>query len=221
MAATLNPSISATLKTQRLSAGAAGTSVSEVWIVPSGGVTAFEALWPIGQAHGTITTATLITRNRESIDGDSGSTVAYKYDLAFSPTTGAMNGGWGSPGEEVVEGSSNATDIPIEKHPTLTDVQKAALLATGVDSYLSPQPVFIHREYDSASTFDFSEAELIADVGKIADTGTLAAAGLNDPSSGKWLLVDRAIRYNGDTVEISRTWQYAANGWDTNIYLTE
>jgi hypothetical protein len=222
MAATLNPVITnATLKNQKVSAGVNGKTVNEVWVVPSGNSAAFELANDIGDAHGTITTAKLQTRNREPIDGDSGSTVAYKYELTYAPNNTSLSGGWSGVGEEIKEGASNATDIPIEKHPILSDEGKAAARADGVDSYIAPQPTFTHRKYEDAGTFVFKESDLVEGVGRIADTGTISAAGLDSPSAGKWLLMDRSIRYNGDTVEISRTWQYAENGWDTSIYLDE
>lgn len=223
MSMTLNPSgISATLKNQRLSATATGVTVSETWLVPSSGVAAFELAYAIDTAHGTYSSAYLQSRNKDPIDGEAGSTAAYLYQLTYNPKPWSVRGGFaGTAGDEVLEGSANALDAPINVHPTLSDVQKAAKSAAGKESYLSPQPVWQHTKYFDRNTFTPTESELVTGVGKIANAGTLSAAGLQNASSGKWLMTERRIRYGGDVVEIIRIWQYAENGWDTDIYEAE
>lgn len=219
MASTLNPAVSTTQKSERITLTASGPSIVQTWLVPSASVATFEASYPLGLAHGTYTTATIQSRDKDHIDGEDGTTALYKYTLNFQVASSSGILGVKPPGTVQVGGSSNAVDIPIERHPSY--VTAWADTKRGVDSYISPQPTWRHSETFDSAFYSFTESALIDGVGKIANVATLAAANLTGASSGKWLMVDKSIQDQGAVVEVTRVWQYAANGWDTDIYENE
>lgn len=114
-------------------------------------------------------------------------------------------------GSVIQTADSNAMDIPIERHPSYS--ASWATSKAGVESYLEPQPVYVRTSY--TGTFGFSESTLIADVGK-----RNSPTGLTGATADKWLKTGISVRQIGDQYEITETWQYAANGWDTDIYAS-
>lgn len=122
-------------------------------------------------------------------------------------------------GDPVIEGDSNAIEIPIEQHPSYsgswTDKE-------GIDSYLSPQPTATFTWYVEATPDAIcTEAVRVKNVGK-----RVKPAGVKDPSTSpyKWLKTGRRIRGvgvrpNGSKIwEVSESYQYASDGWDTDLY---
>lgn len=212
MPTTSNPVLTAnTLQTMSLSGSSAGTVVDEIWLVPYANAATFEASYPIGVAHGTITTANLAKIDRRPIDGDGGSTVIYRYSLNFAPKTFRRTGDTGAVGDETRSTDSNVVDISIDKHPNYTPAW--ATSKPNIDTYSSPQPTFEHEETFEKASFVLSEDVIKDNVGK------RSAPPLDDtPSAGKWLMTGKRIRQNGNVIVVTRTWQYAENGWDADIY---
>lgn len=221
MAANLNPSLSAYhKKSEKIRAGASGISAQVVYIVPSAQQSAFETAFPINADHPTYSAAKLIDREFEQYGGDDGVDILFTYRLTYGVPNSSGTLGVRPEGSEYRRGSSNAVDVPIRLHPDYI-TGSFADNKPGVESYLSPQPTYSHTEVVNASFFDFTQEGIIKNVGKIAVTATLADAGLSSADAGKWFLMSRDIVENGDVVEITRTWQYAENGWDTDIYESE
>lgn len=122
-------------------------------------------------------------------------------------------------GAPVVDGDSNAIEIPLVQHP---DYSGSWTDKEGIDSYLSPQPTATFTWYkEAAHDAVLTEAVRVKNVGY-----RVRPAGVKDPSTSpyKWLKTGRRIRGvgvrpNGQSVwEISELYQYAGNGWDTDIY---
>lgn len=67
------------------------------------------------------------------------------------------------------------------------------------------------------SSFTWSEANVVSGVGKRQDP-----TGMTSPTANRWLKVERAATElaSGGDVELTETWQYDENGWNTTIYAT-
>lgn len=114
-------------------------------------------------------------------------------------------------GTVVQEIDANPIDIPIGALGLSEDIV-ADKKFEGIEGVLSPQPIY--RRTEILSSFTFSETNAINNVGKIDNT----PEGLTSPTSGKWLKVGFVVRSVGSKFEKSESWQYAENGWDTDIY---
>lgn len=126
-------------------------------------------------------------------------------------------------GTIIFEADANPIEIPIEQHPNFSPGQSqyddAGNIVTpyvnglkpGVTSYQVPQPTFTRTEI--LSSFTFSEANIISNVGK-----RNAPTGMTSPTANKWLKTRLSLRQSGNVVEKTESWQYAGNGWDTDIY---
>jgi len=155
------------------------------------------------------------------IDTDADYTGSYLSEAAASPVSPSKSEVTLTYGPEseteavgtvVQEIDANAIDIPIAKAPALTSHEVDQNIKNGVEAYLSPQPIY--RRTETINAFTFSETNAVDDVGKIDNT----PEGLTSPSAGKWLKVGFVVRSTGDNFEKVETWQYAENGWDTDIY---
>lgn len=135
----------------------------------------------------------------------------------------------GSPGTPPVgtiiqETDSNMIELPIQQHPgfssgsstyddagNLITPYVTSKLLPGVTSFLSPQPTYTRTEM--LSSFTFSEANIISNVGK-----RQAPTGMTSATAAKWLKTRLSIRKIGKVVEKSESWQYAQNDWESVIY---
>jgi hypothetical protein len=151
-------------------------------------------------------------------------------ELVYGPSTPG-DPSTGPVGTITLESDSNTIEIPIQQHPNFyapdsyrdpeTGVYHAFLKAggggpggtdyPGVESYLVPQPTFTRTEV--LSSFTFSEANIIANVGKRD-----APTGMTSPAANKWLKMRLSIRKSGNVIEKSETWQYASGDWKSDIY---
>jgi len=116
-------------------------------------------------------------------------------------------------GTVIKEIDANAIEIPIGT-TTISDSGIQERKKEGIESFLSPQPIYQRTEILSA--FTFNETNAINDVGKIDDSPN----GLASPTADKWLKVGFVVRSVGDKFEKTERWQYASAGWDTEIYTT-
>ena len=116
---------------------------------------------------------------------------------------------------------SNVIDIPIEQHPSGNGESWKnpvdAAYKPGVESYVDPQPVFEFE--DVVSGFGWSEAEIVSQVGKIASSELSPLnQGMTLVTNANWLLMAKVPVQAGDVTVITYRWQYAENGWDTDVY---
>ena len=86
-----------------------------------------------------------------------------------------------------------------------------------MESYVDPQPVFEFEEV--VSGFGWSEAEIVSQVGKIASSELSPLnQGMTLVTNANWLLMAKVPVQAGDVTVITYRWQYAENGWDTDVY---
>jgi len=121
------------------------------------------------------------------------------------------------------EADSNAIDIPIGQHPNASpgnNYDEENKIGKGdwegIESYIDPQPQYIRKEV--LDSFTFSEANIIHNVGKIHTGAQMNTAGMSAATDGKWLKMSLRIGESGDNYDKSEMWQYAENGWRTDIY---
>lgn len=127
-------------------------------------------------------------------------------------------------GTVIQEIDGNAIEIPIAKNPFVSP--GAGILAQkedGVEAYLSPQPIYRRTEILNSFSFDQDAgagADSIFEVTSTVGVIDNSPEGITNPETGKWLKVGYNARSVGDKYEKLETWQYASNGWDTNIYAS-
>jgi len=110
---------------------------------------------------------------------------------------------------ETKSADGNAIEINIKQNKNYSSSWEKS--KPDVNSYVSPQPVYTYEKvYD---WFTWSESNIISTVGTRQDP-----PGLISPTADKWLHMGRAIVEQGKSIIVRDTYQYAANGWDTDIY---
>lgn len=121
------------------------------------------------------------------------------------------------------EADSNAIEIPIGQHPdaspgTNYDEQKKIGKGDweGIESYLSPQPVYSRAEI--LNSFYFSEINIVKNVGRRFSSAQMNTKGLSAATENAWLKMQLAISTSGENFEKKERWQYADKGWDDYIY---
>ena len=120
------------------------------------------------------------------------------------------------------EGDSNVIEIPIGQHPAATsqNYDEANKIGIGdwegVESWLSPQPIYKRTEVLSA--FEFTEANLVQNVGKLFTTLQMSNKGLIGATDKKWLKMSLNVTEQGDEFSKTESWQFADRGWDDVIY---
>lgn len=189
-----------------------GEKVTEVYRCAKASASSLISSGPqFGDANSEEPSGFLQTIRRD--DGQAFSTLTYIYVPASLVMPGS---GQAIPEGHVTSVSANALEIPISHHDDW--VQGWDDTKKGVESYLSPQPTVAFTWTED--NFSWTEANVIGNVGKrekpIAggDSEVLEGATL-----ANWLHVGREITQIGDgAVNITDSWQYAANGWDTDIY---
>jgi hypothetical protein len=100
----------------------------------------------------------------------------------------------------IANGASEA-----EKNEVLNDLHKK--------TYLAPVPIF--RRIENKSSFTWSEANIIADVG-LRSTPT----GMTSPTAGKWLKTRLSVQQQGTRAIVTEEWAYSTNAWDGAEYDT-
>jgi hypothetical protein len=107
--------------------------------------------------------------------------------------------------------STNMVQIPIEQHPSYDPGWAES--KKGVQGYMNPQPTVTRTlRYDLAG-FSWTQANIIGAAGKRQAPPFVSGA-----AATHWLFMSRDIQYDGSRIEVTDTWQYASNGWDTDIY---
>jgi len=184
-----------------------GLSITETWLCASGSAT-----WLIGDQHPTSTTLYLSEFETEECPPKDIVTLVYRKKT----WSGGMGRVVAIKDTITLSADANAMEIPIEQHKDpvtgLSDYSETwETLKAGVTSFISPQPVYTHEKiYD---TFTWSQDDIISTVGQIA-----TPPGMTSPTVNRWLHVGRSISEQGDSVVVRDTYQYANNGWDTDIY---
>jgi len=220
MSASLNPALSVySQRSESIEATGTGINIASTYIVPAAQVATFESTFPLNSAHPTYTSSFLTRRKKDPWGGDDGVTALFLYSLQYGVPSAAGTLGVKPAGTEQKSSDSNLVDVPIMLHPAY--LATWAQTKPGVETYLLSQPTYTHVETIDRASFDFTEDSIAGQAGRIAKDSTLSAAGLNAATSDGWLLIRRSVLDQGDVVEITRVWQYAENGWDTDIYATE
>lgn len=125
-------------------------------------------------------------------------------------------------GTIIKEADSNAIEIPIGLHPNASGTnynsQEKIGVADweGIEAYLSPQPVYSRTE--TIASFTFSEANVIENVARRFTGAQMNTAGLSSATDNRWLLMQLSIKTSGSRFEKIQRWQYADNGWNTDLY---
>lgn len=161
-------------------------------------------LLTIGASDSTYANAKLKSVAFEPLPGTAGIATLFFEPESLSFAVGTV----------IKEIDSNAIEVPIRRNIVANDAEKDAALVLGQEAFLSPQPVYIRTEIISA--FTFNEASAIDDVGKIDNTPD----GLATPTAGKWLKTSNVVRSTGDNFELRESWQYASEGWNTDLYVS-
>lgn len=192
------------LKKRVITYDASGLGVTETWLCNT-----TSGSWNIGDLHETYTSPQLYL-SEFSIEESPPNRIII---LQWRTRTFLGSGGNRRPisGTELQSSDSNNIEIPIEQHPYY--VAAWATSKAGVKSFISPQPIYRYEKSYAAGSVTFNEGTIISTVGK-----RVAPTGMTSPTAGKWLHVGRSISEQGDSVIIADVYQYAANGWDTDIY---
>lgn len=235
----VNPSQSAfTLsRTVDVSRRATGATVQMIYVGPQDAVVkaAFLAAHPFGESHGTYTASELDETNERLLGGSGDTRGMVEITLTYKPGGTSASGVLGlmRPGDFTLESDSNCVEQPIEKLPpeaqrqTTTQTQwlldlpgHQLLTLAGVEGWIDAQPTVTRTDAVESSSFSFTESEIIGDVGKVMTSGAMGAWGVASASADKWLYNNKRIVKNGETVTISRTAQYARQGWAVDyVYL--
>ena len=194
----------------------AGESITEVYRCDKDSADSLIASGPqFGDGHSSDSNSKLQTIRQ--VVGHRFSEITYTYQLA-SGITGT--GGTIPDGEVVFTASANAMEIPIAAHPSWSQTWDDS--KPGVQSYLVPQPTI---------SYTWTEQDFVWTENNVAGVGGPGYVGrrekpidgngtvLAGATKANWLCVAREISpRGGTTVNISVTWQYASNGWDSDIY---
>lgn len=117
----------------------------------------------------------------------------------------------GPVGTEEQEADANPLITPVDiVAPDSPGVE--AIKADGLDGKLEPQPVYRYRKVKGS--FTWSEENIVSGVGKIDN----APAEMDTPTAGKWLMNEHSVTETGGVVQEEWGWQFADNGWNTNLY---
>lgn len=231
MSETLTPTLSAsTQQSERVVLTNKGRAITQVWIVPAADVTTFETDNAIGLRHPSFKSY-ISDRTKEPYSSD-GSAALFKYTVVFTPLfwQGVLGGAGSNPDGALTEasdaqeyrvlrGDSNMVDVPIKLHPDWAGNAAAwAVSKADVEIYKSPQPTFTSSLVEPLVDTDINQSELIEGVGKIWSPAALSVHGLTGASDNKWLCVNISIVNGENNTEKTYTWQYASNGWDTDLY---
>jgi len=125
-------------------------------------------------------------------------------------------------GTETQEVDSNVIEIPIGQHPNADsqnyDDKKKIGIGDweGIESYLSPQPVYTISEI--LSSFVFNEDNIIENVASRMTEAGIQAKGIIDGTADLWLKMQLAVSTDGKNFKKTERFQHAKHGWKTNIY---
>jgi len=104
---------------------------------------------------------------------------------------------------------SNAVELPIKRNPNWSISWEDS--KPGYESFIVPQPTYTYTQI--VNSFTFSESNIVDNVGTIN-----SPTGMTSPSANKWLKTSKTVTPQGGKFQITETWQYASNGWDTEVY---
>jgi hypothetical protein len=188
--------------------------VVETWNGGENKLTEFFEAYPIGQAHGTYTDCDLQPYTPTIEKGKV--LVELSYEVPEISINNSFGGTTPPPpvGTDARRADANPTEVPLEQsgnwsnswvNPTDPNWKE------GIEGFIKPQPTY---SYTYISAFTWSQANLVENVGK-----RQAPTGLAGADANKWLLMNRSANEIDDTLtEITETWQFAENGWDTDLY---
>lgn len=199
----------AATKTSRERVYQADGSMNETFMMDSSKEAGFIGTYTLGQASGTLKLGTIkstVTKGRCTV------TLGWVTEAKFNRFVG-------SPGT-FRSSDSAVQSIPISEHPDYSAGESEAAgvpvingkqKAEGVTSFLLPGPTYTRSR--SESSFTFSEANLIANIGT-----RNAPTSMTNPTADMWLKTGLSASEEGDIVRITETWTYNPYGWDTDIY---
>ena len=211
------------LRTRITKAGQSGTAPSitqrivkvvETWNGGENKLTDFFEAYPIGQAHGTYTDCDLQPYTPTIEKGKV--LVELSYEVPEISINNTFGGTTPPPpvGTDTRRADANPTEVPLEQSGNWSNswVDPTDLnWKQGIEGFIKPQPTY---SYTYISAFTWSQANLVENVGK-----RQAPTGLAGADANKWLLMNRSANEIDDTLtEITETWQFAENGWDTDLY---
>lgn len=119
----------------------------------------------------------------------------------------------GPEGTEEREADANAMLTPVEQAVT-DSTQVEQVRAEGFDKVWEPQPVGRYRKVKGS--FAWTEDNIKSGVGQIDNAPTVIETGGATPN--KWLMTAHSVRQSGTNVQEEWEWQYAENGWNTDLY---
>ncbi len=112
------------------------------------------------------------------------------------------------------EADANPVEVPVAKAPgSPSAAEIEAVLKDGIEATLMPMPTY-RRTVVSSGSFTWSQANIIANVGKIDDT----PEGMTSPTAGRWLQNEHKVTEHSSVVTEIFDWQYNLTGWDTTLY---
>lgn len=211
------------LRTRITKAGQSGVSPSitqrivkvvETWNGGENKLTEFFEAYPIGQAHGTYTDCDLQPYTPTIEKGKV--LVELSYEVPEISINNTFGGTTPPPpvGTDTRRADANPTEVPLEQsgswsndwvNPTSPNYKE------GIEGFIKPQPTY---SYTYISAFTWSQDNLTENVGK-----RQAPTGLAGADAAKWLLMNRSANEIDDTLtEITETWQFAENDWDSDLY---
>ena len=188
--------------------------VVETWNGGENKLTEFFEAYEIGDAHGTYTDCNLQPYTPTIEKGKV--LVELSYEVPEISINNTFGGTTPPPpvGTDTRRADANPTEVPLEQHvswsyswvdPTDSNWKQ------GIEGFIKPQPTY---SYTYISAFTWSQANLVENVGKRQAPTGLAAADAN-----KWLLMNRSANEIDDTLtEVTETWQFAENDWDSDLY---
>jgi hypothetical protein len=201
-------------KSPKVDRSEAGDIVTRTGSLKNSQVKAYLDALVFGTADSVYTSAVLTGAQADQITGDT-----TKITLTYSPVNASFEV-LPPVGTVIQEVDANGIDIPLKKNPNATSVYIDAEIKKGVEAYLSPQPIYRRIEILGSYAFDenggLDSMEEVQSVGLIDDT----PEGIANPQATKWLKTGYVVRAVGDKFEKTETWQYAENGWDTDLYIT-
>lgn len=212
------------LRTRITKAGQSGVSPSitqrivkvvETWNGGENKLTEFFEAYPIGQAHGTYTDCDLQPYTPTIEKGKV--LVELSYEVPEISISSTFNSGSPPPppsGSTTKSADANPTEIPLEQsgswsadwvNPTSPNYK------AGIQGFIKPQPTY---SYTEVKEFTWTQNNLTENVGT-----RQAPTQLDGADANKWLLMNRTARQiDGTLSEVTETWQFAENDWDSDLY---
>lgn len=221
MAQTMNPVLTTWhLRKRNVKEVQGGTSVTDVYVVPVGQISAFEAAFPRNLAHPTYTSSLCVEYDIEPEGGEGDQ--LYVYTLSYEPLSLAFKNGRPpkladtpdsvDPLSVIWEWVGTQDDTPIDSHPDY--VTAWADSKPGVTSYIRGGAVY-RKTVALQLDYVFNADELSQHVGKRQAPENLVGAYADKKY---WLRLPNNCRSAGGYLEFTAEWKFAPDEVDTDIY---